>query len=80
MNQQGRAKLLEDGVGFEGSLGGIRRNPDVQRLALSNDVIECTHGFFQGSRVIKVVMVKDVHVIETHTSQALIETCDQIFA
>ncbi len=79
MNQQRHFPLFEQRGDFAGLGTGIRRDTDVQRLALLNCGGQGAGGFFQRSVRVETVGIEDVDVIEAHALQALVEAGEHVF-
>ena len=80
MGEERRAKLLEDGGGLARAVGRIRRDAGIQRLALAHRGVERAHGLFEWGLGVEAVRIKDVHVLQAHALQALVEARQQVLA
>ena len=58
----------------------VARQPDIERLACADDVDQSLEGLFERGLGIVAVRVEDVHIIELHAPQALVEACHEVFA
>ncbi len=80
MDQQRCAQFEQDIHRLAGALRVIRRDPDIERLALPHDLVERAHGFFQRGIGIEAVRIEDIDVVEPHPLERLVERRDQVFA
>ena len=80
MDKHGGAHFPERFDGSSGLFGIVIGDAHIQRLAAADDLVQCTHGFLNGGIRIRAVMVKNVHMIQMHPLQRLLQTGDQIFA
>ena len=65
---------------LERALGGVRRDPGVQRLALAHRGVERAHRLLERRLGVDAVGVEDVDVVEAHAPEALIEARQQVLA
>ena len=80
MNQAGRAEVAQDGGGLACLLGRVGGDAGVERAPRTHGVIERHHRFFERRVGIGAVAVEDVHVLQPHALEALVEAGDQILA
>ena len=73
-------QLLEQFCCRNGLLLIVVGNSHIQCLTGSDNAIQCTNGLLQRCIWIRSVMVEDIHIIQSHTFQALIQARQQIFA
>ena len=73
MNQAGCAERLQDLRGLPGAIRRVRRNSGVERFPAADDVIERAHRFFQRRFGVWPMVIKDVHVIQSHSAETLID-------
>ena len=78
MNQTRRAQFAQHVDRLRSQRRRIIRQTDVQRLTLPHHQIQRTHGFVQRRVGIGAMMVKNIHIIQPHAFQTLIQTGDQI--
>ena len=78
MNQQRSAELTEDRCGFGGPLRRVRGDPRVQRAAGPDGRVERAHGFLQRRVRVEPVAVEDVHVVQAHPAQRLVQAGQQV--
>ena len=58
----------------------VRGDAHVKSLALPDGGVECAHRFFERRFGVGTMAVEDVHVIEPHALEGLVEAGEQIFA
>lgn len=58
---------------------GIVAHADIKRLALTHDEIKRAERLLQRRLIVGPVMIKDVHIVQAHPLQRLIQAGDQIF-
>ncbi len=80
MDQQWRTEASKDVDRLPGSLIGVRRDADVECLALANRAVESTERLLHGRRRVEVVVIEDVDVVQTESFQALVEAGEQVLA
>ncbi|CRM71698.1 hypothetical protein [Pseudomonas sp. 22 E 5] len=80
VNQQRHFPLLQQSGHFAGFHPRIRRDTDVQRLALLHGSGECAGGFFQRGVGVKTVGVENIHVVDAQALQALVQARQNVFA
>ena len=61
-------------------LRGVRRDPDVERLALAHGGVERAHRLLERRLRIEAVRVEDVDVVEAQAAEALVEAGEQVLA
>jgi len=67
-------------VGLAGARAGVAAQAHIQSLALLHRTGQGAHGLFQGRVGVKAVAVKDVHIVQPHALQALVQAGQQVFA
>ena len=80
MNEERDALLVENLCGFDGELGAVGGDADVEGFALVDGLDECAHGFFERDVGCGAMGVEDVDVVETHAVEAVVERGEEIFA
>ena len=80
MDQQRRAETAQDRGSLARSLGRIRGDAHVERLALPDGGVEGAHRLFERSLRIEPVGIEDVDVVETHPAEALVEAGQEVLA
>jgi len=58
----------------------VRRDSDVERLALSNRRVKGAHGLLEWGMRVVAMGIEDVDVVETHPPQALVEAGQQVLS
>ena len=71
-------QLLEQFCCRNGLLLIVVGNSHIQCLTGSDNAIQCTNGLLQRCIWIRSVMVEDIHIIQSHTLQALIQAGHQV--
>src|SRR5690625_1581025 len=79
MNKQRGTQLAQNFNRLGSPLGGVRRNPGIERLPGAHGLVKGTHGFFQIRVWIKTMRVENIDVVDAHARERLVETCEQIF-
>ncbi len=79
VNNKRRSHLLKKGGNRLRLLSVIVGNAHIQRLSASDYTVQCSCRFLKRRLGIGSVMVIDIHILQTHAAQALIQTCNQIF-
>ena len=67
------AQLLEQFCRCNGLFFIVIGNSHIQCLTGSDNAVQCTNGLLQRCIWIRSVMVEDIHIIQSHTLQALIQ-------
>ena len=80
MNQAGSAQLAQDFDGRRGLRRVVVREAGVERLARAHSLIKCSHGLFNGRLGIGAMGVKNIHILQPHALEALVQACEQVFA
>ena len=80
VDQQRRAQRFQDRHRLPRQLRRIRGDADIQRFALPHRAVQCSHRFLQRRARIDAVRVEDVHVVQAHAFQALVEAGGHRFA
>jgi len=80
VDQQRYLPLLEQRSDFASLHAGIRRNADVQRLALLHGGGEGAGGFFKRGVGVKAVGVENIHIVDAQALQALVQAGQHVFA
>ena len=80
VDQHGHAHALENGGRLACLGGGVAADAGVQRLALLHGRGQRTHGFFQRGVGVEAVAVEDVHVVQAHALQALVQAGQHVLA
>ena len=80
MNQAGRAELAQNFDRRRGLAGAVIRDARIERLAAAHRLIERAHGFLDRRLRVGPVRVEDVHVLQAHAFQALVQAGQQILA
>ena len=78
VDQQWRAELAQDGGGLRGPLGGVGGDPGVQRPARGDRGGQRPHGLLQRGVRVGPVAVEDVHVVQAHPGQRLVQARQQV--
>lgn len=65
---------------FAGLLGGIGRHAHIQRLALAHGLGKRRGGLLKRRVGVEAMRIEDVHVVEPHARQALVEACKHMLA
>ncbi len=63
-----------------GALRRVLRDPDIEGAAAAHGKIERPHRLFERSLRVRAVVVENVHVIQPHALEALVEAGDQVLA
>ena len=61
-----------------GPRGRVRRDADVERLALADCRVERSHRLLEGGPRIEPVGVEDVHVVDPHPREALVQAGKEV--
>ena len=72
--------LAEVGVALRLQVGGIFRDAHVEGLASAHNVDEGLHSLFDGRHAIVAVAIEYVHVIQSHTPEALVARSNEVLA
>ena len=80
VNQQRHAHAAQNGGGFARFAGRVAGDTHVQRLALLHRRGQRAHGFFQRGVGVEAVGIEDVHVVQPHALQALVQAGQHVFA
>ena len=79
MNQHRRAQFAQGTDSDLRLLRRVARNADVERLAAAHNLIQRAHRLFNRRFRIGTVVVEDIHIIQIHPPEALIEAGHQVF-
>ena len=80
VDQQRGAQVAQDAHGLLGALGRVGRDAGVERLALPHRGVQRTQGLLERRVRVEAVRVEDVHVVEAHPRQALVEAGEEVLA
>src|SRR5580693_6621135 len=80
VDQQPDAHLTEQGDGLHGPFGRIRGNARVQGLARPDRGVQRTHRLLERGVRVEAVGVEDVHVLQAHPAQRLVQAGQQVLA
>ena len=80
MDQQRNSFSAQKPLGFPSPIQPIRRNADVERLALPHHLHERANGFLERNIQCRTMGIEDIDIIDTHSHQALFERCQQVLA
>ena len=79
VDQQRHFPLVEQRCDFAGFNPGVRRDTDVQRLALLHGGGQGAGGLFQGRVGVETVRVENIHIIDAKALQALVQARQYVF-
>src|SRR5260370_13081906 len=79
MKEARRAQGAQNSRGSAGLVRRIIRDADIECFAAAHNVVERSHRLLKWCLRVGTVRIKDVHIVEAHPDQALVETGDQIF-
>ena len=80
MDEQRRPQRAQDRDRLPRAHVRVRRDADVERLALAHRRVECAHRLFEGCVGVEAVVVEDVDVVEPEAAEALVEAGQQVLA
>ena len=80
VDQHRHMPLLEQRRQLPRARGGIRRDADVQRLALLHRLRQRAGGFLQRGQRVETVRIEDVDIVQPHALQALVQTGQHVLA
>ena len=80
MNQAGGPERFEDVHRLARLLRRIVGNAGVECLSAPHDLVERAHRLFEGRIRVGTVRVEDVHVLQPHALQALVDARDHVLA
>ncbi|MPN20718.1 hypothetical protein SDC9_168097 [bioreactor metagenome] len=80
MDEARGAQLTQHLDGAAGFFGFVVGNAHIERTSAAHNKIQRLHGLFQRSFRVWAVMVENIHILQPHTFEALVQTGDQIFA
>ena len=79
MDQHVHPHLLHAGDGLFCLLGVVVGDPGVEGLAALHDVVKRAHRLLDRGAVVRAVVVENVHVVEVHPLQGLVDGGDEVF-
>ena len=80
VNETGRAQLAQNGGGLPRLLRAVGRDTGVDRLAAAHDVVQRAQRLLHRCVGVRAVAVEDVHIVQPHALEALVEAGDQVLA
>ncbi len=80
VDHERRAEAPRDGRRHDGLLGAVRRDADVQRLALAHERVEGADRLLDGHVRVVAVRVEDVDVVDAHARERLLGAREQVLA
>jgi hypothetical protein len=80
VDEAGRAQLAEELSGAGGEVGGVVRDPGIERLARADGVRDGAHRLLDRRVRVGAVRIKDIDVVEAEALQALVERRQEILA
>ena len=80
VQNEGAAQILKNPACFYHGLSVVIGKSGIESLSAFDSLVESAHAFFQGSLRVHPVVVENVHVIQIHPFQTLVQTGEQILA
>ena len=80
VDHERRAEAACHGCGDRRALGAVRRDADVQRLALAHEGVEGADGLLDRRHGVDAVRVEDVDVVDAHALQRLLGARQDVLA